>query len=488
MKSIFRATAILSGSSVISILMSLVSAKVLALVLQPSGYGFYGLLQSFVGLASLVAGLGMNIGLVRLGAAPVACGDELTIASLRKGAWVLFCGLGSAALLTLVLFRGLFSRLALGTPNHATIIALMAIPVLFALGGAIQSGTLNAYHRVKALAKCSVANTVLSSTFAITCFLVLGIRGIVPAVIATMFFGWLVSRYFLSREVGPARAQPAPRDVQAMAFSLLRFGGPYTASQLVGAGVQLALPIMVVHLLGTESVGYYRAATAVTVVYSGLLTTAMGQDYYPRLSAVRDQPRALVELINQQYRLVMILAVPGILGVLALAPYAIPIVYSRRFLPALGILVWQLMGDLFKLSSWTMSYAILARCRSSIYFLTECVGGLANIGTLWLAVRRFGLPGLGISFLATYVIYYGVVWAVLRRDIHLVWTMSNKLMMLAGVAAALFLRILPSTSLANLRTPIALSLALLAGAWSLYTVWGELWGRTATSLARSPDT
>ncbi len=39
MKSVFRATALLSGSSVISIVLGLASSKVLATTLQPAGYG-----------------------------------------------------------------------------------------------------------------------------------------------------------------------------------------------------------------------------------------------------------------------------------------------------------------------------------------------------------------------------------------------------------------------------------------------------------------
>jgi PST family polysaccharide transporter len=249
---------------------------------------------------------------------------------------------------------------------------------------------------------------------------------------------------------------------------------------IVGTGVQLVLPILVLHLLGTESVGYYKAATAISVSYLGFLATAMGQDFYPRVSAVKDQPRALVELINEQHRLVMILAVPMILGTLALVPYVVPIVYSRKFVPTVEILEWQLIGDLFKYSSWTMSFAILARCRSPVFLLTESIGGLANIVTLWLAVRWFGLPGLGISFLVSYIIYCAVVWVIIHREIHLVWTVSNKMMMLAAVAAALLVRIVPSTSFGNLRTPIALLLALAAGAWSLHAVRRDLWGRKGT--------
>jgi PST family polysaccharide transporter len=426
--------------------------------------------------------MGIATGLVREGAGAVTRDDQLTIASLRKAAWVLFCVLGTLALLVLVIFREPLSRLVLGTPKYATTILLMGIPLVFSLAAGIQGGTLNAYHRVEALAKNGVATTALGATWSITCFLLWGIKGIVPAVTGAAIIAWVVASYFLHREVGPVRVQPRRGDVKGMAWSLLRFGGPYTASMLVGTGTQLALPIIVLHLLGTESVGYYKAAAAISVSYLGFLATAMAQDFYPRISAVKEQAGALVELINEQHRLVMIVVGPIVLGTLALVPYALPLVYSRRFLPAVEILEWQLIGDLFKFSSWTMAFAILARCRSSVYFLTESIGGLANIVTLWLAVRWFGLPGLGISFLASYIIYYGAVWVIVRREIHLVWTVSNKMMMLASVAAALLVRIVPSTRFAHLRTPIALLLALAAGAWSLHAVQRELWGRKETKL------
>lgn len=477
MKSIFKATAILSGSSVATIFVGLVSAKVMASVLQPSGYGYYGLLQSFVLLTSLIAGLGISTGLVRMGAGAVTRDDRLSISSLRRASWLLFGGLGALALLLLAFFRRTLSRWALGMPDHGVVILLMGIALLFTVAGQIQSGTLNAYHRVAALAKCSVASTVLSAGVGITCVLIWRVQGIVPAVIGSAVIGWIVSSHFLRRDVGRVPVRPTGGDTLKAAWSLLHFGGPYTGSMLIGSGVQLAMPMVVMHLLNTESVGYYKAAVAISVGYLGFLVTAMGQDYYPRVSAVKDQPKALVELINEQHRLVMIVAVPMILGTLALVPYLVPLVYSHKFTPTVEILEWQLIGDLFKFSSWTMSFAILARCRSSVYFLTEAIGGVVSLGTLWLAVRWFGLPGLGISFLAAFVIYYFVVWVVIRREVPLLWTNSNKKMMLAAVGATLLIRILPSTRFANFRTLVALLLALVAGARSLHAVWWELWGR-----------
>jgi antigen flippase len=375
--------------------------------------------------------------------------------------------------LLLLIFRVALSRWALGSPDHGGTILLMGVAILFTVAGSIQVGVLNAHHRVAALAKFGVVNTLAGAVIMIGSVIVWRLNGVVFGVIAAGVVNWAASWYFLRREVERVRARPSREDTRKAVVSLLRFGIPFTASQFVGTGVQLALPFVVLHLLSTDSVGYYRAAVGISVGYLGFLITAMGQDYYPRLSAVSDQPNALVKLINEQHRLVMILAVPVILGTLALVPFLVPLVYSLKFGPTVDILEWQMIGDIFKFSSWTMSFAILARCGSSTYFLSEFLGGAANIGATWLCVRLFGLQGLGIGFLVAYIIYYFVAWVIVRREIPLVWTASNKKMMLGAVAAALFVRLLPATRFASFRTPVGLALAFLIGIPSLMIIWRE---------------
>jgi hypothetical protein len=98
---------------------------------------------------------------------------------------------------------------------------------------------------------------------------------------------------------------------------------------------------------------------------------------------------------------------------------------------------------------------------------------MATLLTTWLFVRWFGLSGLGMSFLATYVIYYVFASVIIRREIPLTWTMGNKKMMMGGVTAALVVRILPYTRLSHFRTPIALALAMVIGIPSLFILWRE---------------
>jgi PST family polysaccharide transporter len=141
------------------------------------------------------------------------------------------------------------------------------------------------------------------------------------------------------------------------------------------------------------------------------------------------------------------------------------------------VLEWQLIGDLFKLSSWTLGYVILARSSGHVLFLTEFIAGFMLVLTSWAGMQWFGTVGLGIGFLMTYIVHFLVNWTIVRREIRFVWARSNALIFLAALSAALIIRIMPFFGLIDYRTPVALSFALLAGSASLYILWKDVGGR-----------
>jgi len=170
------------------------------------------------------------------------------------------------------------------------------------------------------------------------------------------------------------------------------------------------------------------------------------------------------------------LGIPIILATLTAAPILIELIYSPAFLPAVEVLEWQLIGDIFKFSSWTMGFVILARRRSRTLFLVELLAGFNFLWTAELGIRWLGLAGLGASYLFTYVVHFLVVWLIVRKEIGLAWTLDNKLMLLAGTVAALAVRGLSLAGPAGLRTPISLALVALAATISLATIWQEIGG------------
>lgn len=474
MKSVLRSTALLSGSSAVTILVGLVSAKAWAVLLGAEQLGHMGLLQSLVGLAGLLAGTSIGTAVVRMGANALGRQDLDELAALRRAAWVLCLAFSALAVLIMLLFREPIAALMLGSPAQAQAVTLMTIPLVMNLLSGLQVSIVNSYHRVGALARLNVIIALVGTPVSLLCIWLWGRDGIIPAIIAGAAVSLIASTLTLVRAgVGrlPAGNIPATR---AAAWRMLRFVGPYTLSMLVGTGMQMVVPALVLHSLGAESVGYLRAASAISITYLGFLLSAMHLDYYPRLSAVSHDPSELNRAVNQQHRFLMLIGAPLVLGTLTLSPLLVPIIYTAAFAPAVIILKWQLIGDLFKFSSWTIGTAVVARSSSRTLLLVELVAGANTLLGAWVGMRLFGLAGIGAGYMVTYIVHYAVVYAVMRRETGLIVVGGNLAMLGLAVGAALFITLLPSLTAPTLSLIVATLLTAVSGLVCVVILWREV--------------
>ena len=105
------------------------------------------------------------------------------------------------------------------------------------------------------------------------------------------------------------------------------------------------------------------------MTYVGFLLGAMGADYYPRLTEVIHDKVAAVRLMNDQAQLGLAIGGPVLLLLIGLAPWVITLLYSNAFEPAVTLLQWQMVGNVFKLASWAMSFSIVAAGRPGFHII-----------------------------------------------------------------------------------------------------------------------
>ena len=72
------------------------------------------------------------------------------------------------------------------------------------------------------------------------------------------------------------------------------------------------------------------------------------------------------------------------------------------------------MGMFFKAASWAIAFIFIAKGDNKVYFWNELLTNLYSLVLNIIGYKFFGLTGLGISFLITYLLYLIQVYIIAK--------------------------------------------------------------------------
>jgi len=450
---ILESSALIGGSQMMDIGSRMLRTKAIAMILGPAGFGLFGLYGSIVDLAVSVAGLGVNSSGVRQIAEAVGSGDDGRIAQtavvLRKTSVVL--GVIGAAIL--ILFSRQISILTFNDVQHRLGVSLLSLAVLFRLVAAGQAALIQGMRHIADLAKLSVLGSVLGLLISVPVVYVLKERGVVPSLVAaagtTIITSWWYSRKIQIRFTPFVRSE-----IRREVASLLKLGSAFMASGLMMMGAAYWIRVLISRELGFAATGLYQSAWNLGGLYVGFILQAMGADFYPRLTAVASDDNSCNRLVNEQARISLLLAGPGVLATITFASIVIAAFYSGKFGPAVHVLRWISLGTMLQVVSWPMGFIILAKGNQKLFFWSELLWTIFYVLVAWLCVKRFGLTGSGIAFFAAYLFHVAMIYTIVRHLSGFRWSRDN-------VRAAMLLLALISIVFCSLyMLPLALSATL----------------------------
>jgi enterobacterial common antigen flippase len=421
-KQILRSSSIMGGSQALTYIIGLIRIKVVAVLLGPSGVGLVSLYGSALGLLGTVTGLGIGSSGVREVVQVYSQNDSQqaarTVRILRRACWVtgLLGWLLAAALAQPI------SAWVLGSTEHAWAIAVLGVTLLI---GAISSGQLallQGLRRIGDLARANVFGVLVSTCVSIGLYAWLGQAGIVPVLVASALVS-LGFSYWFARRVEVQATDLSWAETFAGTKRLVGLGVAFMWSGLLTAGVDLLTRTVITKQLGLESAGIYQAAWALSGLFAGFILSAMGADFYPRLTAAIHDKAAAVRMVNEQTEVGILLAFPGLLGTLAFAPWAMEIFYTKSFVAGAELLPWFVLGVFGRVLSWPMGFIQLAAGASKWFFATETIFlGIQATLIIWL-VPAFGIAGAAYAFAATYALYTAGMYWVGNKLIEFNWSL-----------------------------------------------------------------
>lgn len=422
---ILKSSALIGSSSVISIVFGILRTKALALLLGPSGIGLVGIYGSIVDLVRMAAGMGINTSGVRQIAEAVGTGDRRhiarTVTTLRRVA--LYSG--AAGALLLLIFAKAVSRLTFGNEEHAGAVAVLALAAFFADVSAGQTALIQGMRRISDLARMNILGALFGTLFSIPLVYFFREKGVALFLVCVSAMG-VITSWWYARKIEVEKVQTTVKEVVQEASVLLKLGVVFMVTGLMAMGTAYLIRIIVTRKLGVEAAGYYQSAWVLGGLYIGFILGAMGSDFYPRLTAAAKDHDVCNRLVNEQAEIGLLLAGPGIIATLTFAPLVIQIFYSAKFGPAVEILRWICLGMLLRVVSWPMGFILLAKGEGKLFFWTEFICALAQIGLVWLGLQFFGLNGAGMAFFGLYIVSWLLTYLVVRRLTGFRWSTPNR--------------------------------------------------------------
>jgi PST family polysaccharide transporter len=463
---VLTSSSIMGGAAGLSLLLAMLRTKVAAVLVGTIGVGLVSSLGAVQGVVTTLAGLGIHSSAVRDLAAAFGRNDALEISriviSLRRLCWA--TGLAGAAIIALA--SPFISQLTFGSQAYALDIASLGIVILLTNISGGQSAVIQGSRRIADLGRMQIASAAAGTVCTIGFYFWLGLRGIVPALIATAAINLAVSWYFARRVPVLAHAL-SWRDSGLVVRGMVRLGLAMMWTSLLAAALAYATTSLINVQLGLRAVGIYSAAFALSGVFLNFVLEAMGSDYFPRLAAATDDPATMNRLANEQTEVGLLLAVPGLVATLALAPLAIHVFYSAVFVEAVPLLQWFVLGCLGRVISWPLGFMLLALGRGRRFLFTETSAIALHFALVLAGIHLFGLEGVAIAFCVSYVAYICIVHEVMRRMTGFGWTAGTRkiMLLLAALCLATFLAVRVLPTLAG--TLVGLALTVAAGLISL---------------------
>lgn len=417
-KESLKATSLFGGVQVYNILIGIIRSKFVAVLLGPVGMGINGLLISATDLIISLTNLGLGTSAVRDIAEANATQDAgriaLVIRVFRRLVWL--TGLLGAVIC--LLSSPYLSYVTFGNYEYTIAFVILSSSVLFKQLATGQTALLQGMRKYADMAKANVTGNTAGLFFTIPLYYLWGLDAIVPVLVITSVISFILS-YYYSNRVKIEKVEITSRSIKKEGKGMLKMGFFISLQGLLSVGASYLVRIFISNKGGLDDVGLFTAGFAIINTYVGLIFTAMGTDYYPRLSAVNSGSEEFNKTINQQAEISLLLLAPIIAGFIIFIKPVVTILYSSKFLPVEGLIYWAILGIFFKAASWTIAYSFLAKGDTTAFFWSELAAIIYTTTFNILGYMYWGLTGLGISFLIGYIVYLMQVWIIAGKRYHI---------------------------------------------------------------------
>lgn len=392
---VLKYTWLFGGVQGLNMLIGVMRTKVVALFLGPSGLALINIYNNVATLLSQCTNMGVSFSAVKDLSEQLASGHadgvEKSVRSVR--AWCLLTAL--LGTLVALLLSPVISYMTFGNYSYTFSFAALApmVGMLAITGG--EMAILKGLKCLKRVAAVSVVCAVVVLASYLIFYGTLGMKGIVSALLLSNAGILAVHLFYSTRVVPWCWHAMLSRSSFRYGLPFIRLGIAYIVSGAFGQGAEYVMRALLIRTGGIEVVGLYNCGYIMIVSYASLVFMAIESDYFPRLSAVKNDHYLMVNTVNKQTEICALLISPVLIAFVLLMPFIVRLLFSSAFVGSVEMATCAVFYMFFKSLTLPAAYLPLAHGDSKIYILCEVVYDVLLALAVPCFFYFFGLEGTG---------------------------------------------------------------------------------------------
>ena len=412
---LFKIASLNSLSVILKLGIGLITSKVMAIFVGPSGLALIGNFRNFVGFLETISTLGFQNGIVKYIAETKK--KELELKRYVSTVCISVASVSMVLSCFLFFFSSYWNTVIFGSSSdYSFVFKIFALALPWYAFSLVLVAIINGLERFKNVIYINIIGNcigLLVSVGFIYCYQTLGA---LLATIITPSLLFIVSFYYINKEfllLGLIR-------FEFFQFKIIKKLSDYFLmaffSGMVSSLVFLAIRKNIITTLGIQQAGYWEAMTRISSYYLLFFSSILTLYFLPKL-AVSKSNQETKKVFWSYYINILPFLILGLLLLYFSRFFIIKILLTKDFLPVTTLFFWQLLGDLFKMASWILGYQFFAKKLTLAFIISE----LFSLGLLYFLsnylITVFGTQGIVMAQAIDNSIYLLVLVFYFRKSL-----------------------------------------------------------------------
>lgn len=391
-------------STVIKIITSFVSAKVIAIYLGPTGLGMLGQLTSFIAIFLTLSTGAITNGVIKFVAEYK--NDETRQNRIIKTSLQITLLCSFLCGLIISIGAKFWSKQLFNDASYSLVFVIFGITIIFYALFSLAVSILNGLQQYKLFNLINVLASIIGLVFSVTMVVFYGIKGAFISAVTYQSVVFIILLLFVKRSgwFNWSKIKSSVID-RGDLIGLSKFSLMAIVSAAAVPMVQIIIRNYLASNTNAETVGFYEGVNRLSLIYMSLITTTFSVYYLPKLSAANNNSE-LKELLIKGYKFILPLTFVMLFVTYLLRNLVIKFVFAESFAPMEAYFLPQLIGDFFKIASWLLAMQMVAKAQLKVFVFSEIFFGVTLCIYSVLMIDTLSGIGAIYGYMLNYFLYF----------------------------------------------------------------------------------